>query len=85
MRQLFENGGEPQGVAVNTGLIEEIQGDQLPHGSVGQYSAERRIFDGGSGDGALFGGEGIDQVALFGFRNPPGFLRTVVDGIGPQG
>ncbi|MNT54384.1 hypothetical protein D3C72_1915460 [compost metagenome] len=41
--QALQNGGQPQGVAVDPGLVEEVNQDQLPHDPVAQHASQRSI------------------------------------------
>ena len=82
--QFFEDGGQPQGVTVNPGLIEEVQCDKLPHGFIGKHRAERGVFHLGAGNGPLLGGQRFHQIILFGIGDPARFLWAVINGIGPQ-
>ena len=84
VRQLLQNGGQPEGVTVNASLVEEVEGDQLPHGFVRQHRAERGVFHLFTRNGLLLCRQRLYQVVFLGLRDPARFLRPVVDGERPQ-
>ncbi|MNI53186.1 hypothetical protein D3C73_1080070 [compost metagenome] len=84
--QVFQNGRQPQGVTIVTGLVEKVQQDQLHQPFVTEHVSQRCVTDRlGSAASLTFACQLGDQIFALTGRQPARLLRPIADQQPPDG